>query len=83
MIAGITAWGASSMSQWPDPETTYHTILVNHTQAAEPHVYGIVIVRKGKCMVTIEPAVVRMAAFDGPSECDHIERFAFELLKRG
>ncbi len=71
------------MSQWPDPETTCHTILVNHTQAAEPHVYGTVIVRKGKCMVTIEPAVVGMAAFAGPSEWDHNKCFAFDLLKRG
>jgi hypothetical protein len=44
--------------------------LTPKAQAAEPRLLRIVIIRKGKRMVTIKPAVVGMAAFGGRSECD-------------
>ena len=38
-------------------------VIIDHAQAAETHVRRVVVAREGKCVVTVQPAVVGVAPF--------------------
>ena len=42
-----------------------YNVVVEHTQHAEMHAIGVVVIGKGKGVVTVEPTVVGMAARSG------------------
>src|SRR5229473_3044618 len=48
-----------------------HAILVDHAQTAVTHVLRVVIIRKGKGVVAVQPAVIGVAAFVGSSNLNH------------
>src|SRR5260370_39297367 len=48
-----------------------HPVFVKHAQAAKPRVFRIIVVREGKWMLTVQPAVIGMASLAGSSNCDH------------
>src|SRR6188474_485994 len=48
------------------------SVLVNHPQTAKSHMPRVVIIRKGKRMVTIQPPVVRMSPLFGSPNIDHV-----------
>ena len=53
-----------------------HPILVDHTQAAEVRVLRVVVVREGKGVITVEPAVIGVAAFFGFAQVNHSDKEA-------
>src|SRR5690242_10485457 len=48
-----------------------HPVLVNNPQAAKSHKVGIEVVCERKRVICIQPAMVGMAAFLGPSYLNH------------
>ncbi len=52
-----------------------HSVFVNHPQAAESDVLRVVIIREGKGVVTVQPAVIGMATFVGASDFHHVFDF--------
>lgn len=61
----------------PDP------ILVDHAQAAKPHVGRVMVIGKGERVVRVEPAVLKMASFRGLSDADQdfLQRFAIRASR--
>ena len=51
-----------------------HPILVDHAQAPEAHVRGVVVVGEGERVARVEPAVVGMPALARPPHRDHPRR---------
>ncbi len=49
-----------------------NAILVQDTKAPKTVVLGVVIVRKGKCMIAVQPPVICMTPLICESKCDHI-----------
>ena len=52
----------------PEALPRSNPVVVDDAQRAKAHVRRIVIVREGKGVMRVEPAVVGMAAFIGPSD---------------
>src|SRR5258706_4548023 len=55
-----------------EPPARLHAILVDHAQRPKARVAGGVVVGEGKAMEGVEPPVLGMAAFVGPSNVDHL-----------
>jgi hypothetical protein len=62
-----------SMSRWPcvpNPDRL-NSVLVDDPQGAETHVGRVVVVREGKTVERVEPAVLGMSSFIATPNLDH------------
>ena len=61
------------VAMWMRAKTlaSLHSVFVDHPQAAEADVLRVVIIREGKRVVTVQPAVIGMASFIGSANFNH------------
>ena len=62
-----------AMRMRPKPATRRDAVFVDHSQPAKAHVFGVVVLGERKSVVTVEPAVVGVAALLGLADGQHAE----------